>query len=119
MNKVILFGRMGKDPELKYTTSGKPYAKMSLATSERWTKDGEKHEKTDWHNLVAWDKQAEIMAQYLKKGALVLVTGKISTRSWEKDGKKNYITEITVDSFEFTGKSSETNPEASTNDVPF
>jgi len=100
MNKVILIGRLGTDPELKYTPSGKAYAKFNLATTERWKKDGEKQEKTEWHKIVSWGKLAEIMGEYLKKGSQVYLEGKLQTRIWEKEGQKQYITEIVVDNME-------------------
>jgi len=101
MNQVILCGNVGKDPDLKYTASGKAWVNFSLATSEKWTKDGEKHTKTDWHNVVAWGKLAELIAQYVSKGSKVLITGKIQQRSYEKDGEKRWITEIIADTVEF------------------
>jgi single-strand DNA-binding protein len=104
MNHVVLLGRLGRDPELKYTPSGTAVCNLSLASDEAWKdKDGNKHKKTDWHRLTAWGRQAEVMAEYLKKGSQVLVAGKIETREYEKDGKKNYITEIKVSLFEFVG----------------
>ena len=105
MNKVTLIGRLGKDPELKYTPSGKAVMSCSLATSERWSdKDGEKKESTTWHNIVAWGKQAEVMAQYLAKGRQIAVEGRIDNRSYDdKDGNKRYISEVVVQNFEFLG----------------
>ena len=106
MNKVILLGRLGKDPELKYTANGKAYCNLNLATSESWKdKDGNKQESTEWHRLTSWGRQAEVMAEYLKKGSQILVTGKLKTRDYEKDGQKHYMTEVIVSEFEFTGKS--------------
>lgn len=101
MNKVILTGRLGIDPELKYTTSGKAFSKFTLATNERWKdSEGNKQKKTTWHKIVAWGKLAEICGEYLKKGSQVMVEGRIENRSWEKDGKKNYITEIIIKEME-------------------
>jgi single-strand DNA-binding protein len=96
VNKVILVGRLGKDPELRYTPSGSPVARFSMATSESWTdKGGEKQERTQWHNIVAWNKLAEICNQYLVKGKLVYVEGRLETREYtDRDGNKRRITEI-------------------------
>lgn len=95
LNKVILLGNLGKDPEVKYTTSGKAVAKLALATNERRKdKDGEWQDYTEWHNVVLWERLAEIASEYLKKGSKVFVEGRIQTRSWEKDGEKKYMTEI-------------------------
>jgi single-strand DNA-binding protein len=105
VNKAILIGNLGKDPELKYTPSGKAVASFSLATSERWTgADGQKNESTTWHNIVAWGKQAEIMKEYLAKGKQVYIEGRIDNRSYEdKEGNKKYISEIVVTNFQFLG----------------
>ncbi len=98
MNKVILIGRLGKDPEVRYTSSGKAVANFSLATDESYKNaQGEKQKKTEWHNLVAWGETVEKFIQpYLHKGDLVAVEGKLQTRSWEKDGEKKYTTEINI-----------------------
>jgi len=110
VNKVILLGRLGKDPELKYTPSGQAVTKFSLATSERW-KDkasGEFQEKTEWHNIVCWAKLAETANQYLTKGSSVYVEGRLQTRTWDdKEGKKHYMTEVIVGEMVFTGGRSE------------
>ncbi|MCI0422089.1 MAG: single-stranded DNA-binding protein [Acidobacteria bacterium] len=99
MNKVILVGRLGKDPELKYTQGGTPVVKFSLATDETWKdQSGEKQQRTEWHNIVAWRKLAEICGQYLNKGKLVYIEGKLQTRSWDdKEGHKRYTTEVVAD----------------------
>ena len=96
INKTILIGRLGSDPEGRYTPSGRSYASFSIATDEYWTdSDKNKKEHTEWHNLVAWDKLSDFSNQYLKKGQLVYVEGKLRTRSWDgPDGKKRYKTEI-------------------------
>jgi len=97
INKVILVGRLGKDPEVRSTPSGTSVAKFSLATDERFTdKNGEKQERTEWHNVVAWGKLGEICGQYLKKGKLVYIEGSIRTDSWDdkESGQKKYRTEI-------------------------
>lgn len=103
VNKVILVGNVGKDPELKFTPSGQAVCNFSLATSETFKdKAGDKQTKTEWHNIVIWGKIAEIANQYLKKGSQVYLEGKITTRSWDdKDGNKKYTTEIVVSSFQF------------------
>jgi len=98
MNKVILIGRLGSDTDLKYGANGTAQAKISLATSERWKdKDGNNQEKTEWHRIVAWGAQAEFAGEWLKKGQLVCIEGKLTTRSWEQDGEKKYMTEVTAD----------------------
>src|SRR6058998_2710044 len=97
VNKVILVGRLGKDPEIRSTPSGTSVAKFSLATDDRYTdKSGEKQERTEWHNIVAWGKLAEICGQYLRKGKLVYIEGSIRTDSWEdkESGQKRNRTEI-------------------------
>ena len=95
INRVLLVGRLGKDPDCKKTPSGTSVARMPIATTDKWKdKNGDKKEITDWHRVVAWDKLADIAAKYFSKGNLVLVEGKIKTRSWEQDGVTKYITEI-------------------------
>lgn len=105
VNKAILIGNLGRDPELKYTPSGKAVATFTLATSERWTgADGQKQEQTIWHNIVAWGKPAEIMNEYLAKGQQVYIEGRIVNRSYDdKEGNKKYISEIVVQNFQFIG----------------
>jgi len=97
VNKVILIGRLGRDPEMRSTPSGATVAKFSIATDERYTdRSGAKQERTEWHNIVAWDKLAEICGQYLRKGKLVFIEGRIRTESWDdkETGQKRYRTEI-------------------------
>ncbi len=103
LNKVMLIGRLGQDPEIRYTTNGTAQAKLRLATSERWTnKDGEKGERTEWHNVVVWGKQAELCAEYLSKGRQVYIEGRLQTRNYDdKEGKKRYITEVKADTVQF------------------
>ena len=105
VNKAILIGRLGKDPELRYTPGGKAVVSFSLATNERWTgQDGQRNESTTWHNIVAWGKQAEIMKEYLAKGREVYIEGRIDNRSYEdKEGNKKYISEIVVTNFQLIG----------------
>lgn len=96
INKVIIIGRMGRDPEIRYTQSGQAVANFSIATDETYMgKDGQKVEKTEWHKIVAWGKQAEFIGSYLGKGRLVYVEGKIETRKWaDQNGQERYTTEI-------------------------
>jgi single-strand DNA-binding protein len=98
LNKVLLIGHLGKDPELRYTKGGDAVASFSVATNESWKDaEGNTQERTDWHNIVAWRKLAEICAEYVKKGSKVYIEGKIQTRSYDdKDGVKKYVTEITA-----------------------
>ncbi len=105
VNKVILIGNLGKDPELRYTPGGQAVASFSLATSEKWRdKDGVMQDKTEWHNIVVWGRQAEIAKEYLAKGRPVYLEGRIQTRSWDdKDGNKRYTTEIVVQRMQFLG----------------
>lgn len=96
VNKVILIGRLGKDPEIRYTGSGRAVTNFTLATNENWTdQSGEKQERTEWHRIVTWGKLAEICAKLLSKGKQVYVEGRIQTRAWDdRDGNKRYTTEI-------------------------
>ena len=106
INKVILVGNLGKDPELRYTPSGAAVANFTLATSERFKdKSGEWQEKTEWHNIVAWRQLAEICGKYLHKGKQVYIEGKIQTRSYDdRDGNKRYTTEIVADQMQMLGR---------------
>ena len=99
VNKVILIGNLGRDPEIRYTPGGSPVANFTMATTERWTDpNGEKKEKTEWHRIVVWGKQAEIAAEYLRKGRQVYIEGSLQTREWtDRDGNKRYTTEIRGD----------------------
>ncbi len=102
LNKVILIGNLGRDPELKRTPGGAAVTEFSIATTERFNdKNGQRQEQTEWHNIVVWNKQAETAAQYLKKGSSVYVEGKLKTRSWEDNGQKRYRTEIVASHFQF------------------
>ena len=103
VNKAILIGRLGKDPDLRYTPGGKAVASFSLATSERWSgQDGQKKESTTWHNIVAWGRQAEVLKEYMHKGSQIYIEGRISNRSYDdKEGNKKYISEIVVQNFQF------------------
>jgi len=105
VNKVILLGRLGQDPELKYTPGGAAVCNFSVATTESWTdKQGAKQEKTEWHRIVVWGKLAELCNQYLAKGRQAFVEGRLQTRSWDdKDGTKRYTTEIMANTVQFIG----------------
>lgn len=97
VNKVILVGRLGQDPELKYTASGTPFCRFSIATDDVWNDktSGERQERTEWHRIVAWDRLAEICNQYLTKGRLVYIEGALQTREWDdQEGNKRKTTEI-------------------------
>lgn len=105
LNKVILIGRVGKDPEMKYGTSGDAIANFSLATSKRYKdKSGEMVEKTEWHNISAYRRLAEIIGEYVKKGALIYIEGEIHTRKWQdKDGSDRYSTGIVASEMTMLG----------------
>jgi single-strand DNA-binding protein len=96
LNKIMLIGNLGKDPEIRYTPDGTPVATFSLATGENWTdKNGTRQEHTEWHNIVAWTRLAELSKRYLSKGRQVYVEGKIRTREWnDRDGNKRRTTEV-------------------------
>ena len=105
VNKVILVGNLGRDPELRYTQGGQAVANFTVATNERWTdKDGSNQERTEWHRIVVWGKQAENCAQYLQKGRSVYVEGRLQTRDWEdREGNKRTTTEIVAQAVQFLG----------------
>ena len=119
INKVILIGRLGADPELKYMPSGDPVANFNLATNESYRdKDGNTQEKTEWHRIVAFKRLAEICGEYLKKGSQVYIEGRIQSRSWEdKNGVKRYTTEIIAYTMQMLGKKVEID-EGSTDQQP-
>ena len=102
INKVILIGNLGADPELRSTPSGVQVANCSLATSETWTdKSGERQERAEWHRIVLWRRLAEVAGQYLKKGSKIYIEGKLQTRSWDdQNGQKRYTTEVIASSME-------------------
>jgi single-strand DNA-binding protein len=130
VNKVIILGRLGGDPEIKYTPGGDAIANFSVATSDTW-KDkntGEKKEKTEWHRIVAWGRTAEIADEYLKKGDLTYIEGKLQTRSWEdKEGNKRWTTEVRVITLQLLGgrksqqhtQSGANGPTGDGDDIPF
>lgn len=105
VNKVIVLGRLGADPEVKTVAQNQTVARLSLATSENWTgKDGQKQERTEWHRVVVWGKLAELCGKYLVKGRQVYVEGRLQTRSWEDpQGQKRYTTEIVANTVQFLG----------------
>jgi len=109
VNKAILIGNLGRDPEIKYTPSGQAVTNFSIATTERYKdKNGEQQERTTWHNIVAWGRQAEIAKEYLAKGSPVYIEGRIDNRSYEdKDGNKRYISEIVVQRLQLLGRRGE------------
>ena len=105
VNKVILIGNLGKDPEVRFTNSGRAVARFPIATSEVWTDmDGNRQERTEWHNIIVWGKQGETCGQYLAKGRQVFVEGSIRSRSYDdKSGNKRYVTEIVAQRIRFLG----------------
>jgi len=105
VNKVILVGNLGRDPELRYIPSGQAVANFTLATNERWRdKDGNNQERTEWHRIVVWGKSAENCAQFLQKGRSVYIEGKLQTQEWEdKDGNKRRTTEVVAQTVQFLG----------------
>ena len=137
INKVILVGRLGKEPETRYTNSGQAVCNFSMATDESYKdRAGEKKQKTEWHRIVVWGKLSEICQQYLKKGALVYIEGKLQTREWEdrRDNSKKQATEIVAFSMKMLGPKpnggsrqdavsedaeNETGPQISDEDIPF
>ena len=108
VNKVLLLGNLGQDPEVRYTPSGATVCTFSIATNERWTsKDGKKEERTEWHRIVVWGKLAELCGEYLGKGRTVFVEGRLQTREWtDKQGNKRYTTEIIANNVQFIGAGS-------------
>lgn len=124
VNKVIILGRVGKNPEVRNLDNGGVVANFSVATSERY-KDkttGEKKETTEWHNIVLWKNLAEIASKYLNKGDQVYIEGKLRTRSWEKDGVTRYTTEIVGDTMTLLGggnKETSASSEGTTDDLPW
>lgn len=106
INKAILIGRLGADPEVRYTPSGVAVANFNIATSEEWKdkETGEKKERTEWHRIVVWSKLGELCGEYLSKGRQVYIEGRIQTRSWDdRDGNKRYTTEIIASDVQFLG----------------
>ena len=111
LNKVMIIGRLGRDPEMRYTQAGKPVCSLNVATDEGYTNDrGEKVDKTEWHKVVFWDRQAETCSQNLAKGSLVFVEGKLSTRKYQdKQGQDRYVTEIQGQRVQFLDRKADGN----------
>lgn len=107
VNKVILLGNLGRDPEVRSTPSGRQVANFTLATNRKWTnrETGERQEETEWHRIVVWGRQAEVAGQYLRRGKQIYLEGRLQTRSWEdrQSGEKRYTTEIICESFQMLG----------------
>ena len=129
LNKVLLIGRLGNDPEIKQMSNGKNVARLSVATSETWKdkNSGERKEKTEWHRVVLWRRLAEIAGEYLKKGSKVYIEGQLQTRKWEQDGQTRYTTEVIGRDMQFLdsrGSTSEnssyenSNPDMVSQDLP-
>ena len=114
INKAIIIGNLGKDPELRHTPQGMAVASFSVATSENWNdREGQKQTRTEWHRIVAWGKLAELCSKYLAKGRQVYLEGRIQTRNWEdKEGQKRYTTEIVANTVQFLGGAPGANREA-------
>ncbi|WP_374166274.1 single-stranded DNA-binding protein [Arcticibacter sp. MXS-1] len=113
VNKVILVGHLGKDPEVRQLEGGVTVVNFPLATTENYSRDGRKIEQTEWHNVVMWRGLADIAARYLQKGKLVYIEGKLRTRSYEdKEGHKRYVTEVVADNFNMLGRKSDNEPAA-------
>jgi single-strand DNA-binding protein len=123
VNKVIIVGRLGQDPEIKQVGSGQSVARLNVATSENWTgKDGQKQERTEWHRIVVWGRQAENCAKHLSKGRQVYVEGRLQTRKWEdQQGQAKYTTEIVASTVQFLGGGAERSSEGrqASNDEQF
>lgn len=114
VNKVILVGNLGRDPEVRYMPNGEAVANFSIATTENWKdKSGVKQEKTEWHNIVMYRRLAEIAGEYLKKGRPVYIEGRLQTRKWEKDGVTRYTTEIIGDQMQMLGGKGDGNSDSS------
>jgi len=128
INKVMLIGRLGKDPEMRFTPSGKAVTNFTMATNEVWSdQNGEKQERTEWHRIVTWGKLAENCAKLLSKGKQVYVEGRLQTRQWDdKEGKKRYTTEVVAQSVQFLGSKGDssgrsvefTSPPANSDEAP-
>ncbi len=120
VNKIFLLGNVGQEPQVKTFDNGDQVANFSLATSDQWTdKNGEKKESTEWHNCVCYRQLAKIASDYVKKGSKVFVEGRIKTRSWEKDGVKQYRTDVEVLKLLVLDKKGEMNQSAVLSDAPF
>lgn len=119
INKVILVGRVGKDPEVRHLDNNMVVARFTLATNETFKKNGEKVTNTEWHNIVVWRTLAEIAGKYVKKGTMLYVEGKIRNRSWDdKDGNKRYTTEIDADNFQMLSSRNDDSQAGSGMNIP-
>ena len=120
INKVILIGNLGRDPEVRYTKGGNAVANLNLATNEVWNdKSGQRQERTEWHRVVVWGKQAEIAREYLSKGRQIYVEGSLQTRQWDdKDGQKRYTTEIRCQRFVMLGGRGESSAATPEPEIP-
>jgi single-strand DNA-binding protein len=119
INKVILIGHLGKDPEMRYLEGGVSVTSFPLATSETYNKDGQKVEQTEWHNIVMWRGLADVAGRFLQKGKLVYIEGKLRTRSFEdKEGIKKYTTEVVAENFTMLGRKSDFEPEDTPRQAP-
>jgi single-strand DNA-binding protein len=114
VNKVILIGNLGSDPDVRYTPSGTAVANFNIATNESWTnKEGTREERTEWHRIVCWNRTAELCGEYLSKGRTVYIEGRLQTREWEdKEGQKRYTTEVVAQSVKFLGGRNERGKES-------
>ena len=126
LNKVMIIGRLGADPELRFTSSGAPVTTFNVAVNRKYTQDKESKESTEWFSIVAWNKQAESCNQYLVKGSMVYVEGRLHTRTWEgQDGQKHYRTEVIasqvifLDKKQATGERQQEDEEPPSDEVPF
>lgn len=127
VNKCILIGNLGRDPEVRTTPSGQPVANLSLATSRRWKdKQGNRQEATEWHSIVVWGRQAEVAGEYLRKGSRLYLEGRLQTRSWEdkQSGEKKYRTEIVCEQFQMLGETQQSKTDTDDqsrldDDIPF
>ncbi len=119
LNRVLLIGNLGRDPEVRYTQGGNPVANFTMATTDRWTDpSGEKKERTEWHRIVVWGKQAQIVGEYLKKGRQVCVEGSLQTREWtDRDGNKRYTTEVRAQRVQMLGRADEARTETASQAV--
>jgi len=121
VNKVILVGNVGRDPEVREITNGK-MASITLATSEKWYKDGEKHEKTEWHRVTFFGKLVDVVEKYVNKGTMLYLEGKLATRKYEKDGQTHYATDIIANNMQMLGGklgNNEPQSPAEDDDLPF
>jgi single-strand DNA-binding protein len=138
VNKVILVGNLGRDPEVRFTSGGTAVSNFTMATTDRWTDpSGEKKERTEWHRIVLWGKQAEVLREYLKKGRQVYIEGSLQTREWtDREGNKRYTTEVRAQRVQLLGRAddhdrqpvgamsasdevAEPSPNISDDDIPF